>query len=70
MNFLENIDPKIKEPLQLFVGTLLFVLGVNLFIVPVGLYNGGIVGISQIIRTLITKNIHLNFDIAGIINMM
>ena len=70
MNFLENVDPKIKEPLQLFVGTLLFVLGVNLFIVPVGLYNGGIVGISQIIRTLITKNIHLNFDIAGIINMM
>lgn len=52
-------------------GTFLFAAGVNLFIVPAGLYNGGFVGIAQIIRTLIVKysSIQLgNIDLAGIIN--
>lgn len=54
------------------VGTFLFCAGLNFFIVPVGLYNGGTVGTSQIIRTLISQRITLpaNIDIAGIINLM
>ncbi|MBM6861875.1 YitT family protein, partial [Clostridium saudiense] len=37
-----------------------------------GLYNGGVVGISQIIRTLIGNYISIpnNFDISGIINFL
>ncbi len=43
-----------------------------MFVVPVGLYNGGVVGISQIIRTLVNDYLSLpaNFDISGIINFL
>lgn len=53
------------------VGTFLFCAGLNFFIVPVGLYNGGTVGTSQIIRTVLSQKIALpeGIDIAGIINL-
>lgn len=49
--------------------TLLYALGVNLFIVPAGLYSGGVVGLSQIIRTLLARTMTLpaGVDIAGIL---
>jgi uncharacterized membrane-anchored protein YitT (DUF2179 family) len=53
-------------------GMLIFALGINLFIVPAGLYNGGVLGLSQIIRTLLVRYGHLNMggtDVAGIINL-
>ena len=37
----------------MIIGAFIFCFGINIFIVPVGLYNGGVVGISQIIRTVI-----------------
>ena len=51
------------------VATLLYAVGVNLFIVPVGLYSGGVVGLSQVIRTLLARSVALpeNVDIAGIL---
>ena len=52
------------------VGGVLYAVGVNLFIVPFGLYSGGIVGIAQLIRTLLGSFVHLDFgskDVAGII---
>ncbi|SFQ43130.1 Uncharacterized membrane-anchored protein YitT, contains DUF161 and DUF2179 domains [Lachnospiraceae bacterium XBB1006] len=53
-------------------GCLLFSFSVNVFVVPAGMYNGGIYGLSQIIRTLLVQYAHLalpsGFDIAGIIN--
>jgi uncharacterized membrane-anchored protein YitT (DUF2179 family) len=52
------------------LGTLLYAIGINLFVVPVGVYAGGIMGICQLIRTLLERYLHLNFggyDIAGII---
>lgn len=55
------------------LGMLLFAAGVNLFIVPAGLYNGGVMGISQIIRTLLVRYLPVHFgstDIAGIINLI
>lgn len=54
------------------IGSLLFCAGLNLFIVPVGLYNGGTVGVSQIIRTLLQSRLVLptGFDIAGILNLL
>ena len=49
--------------------TFLYALGVNLFIVPVGLYSGGMVGLSQVIRTVLTERVALpaGVDIAGIL---
>lgn len=57
---------------QALLGELLFALAVNLFIVPYGLYNGGIIGISQLIRSFIVNifNIHSSYDFAGIINFI
>ncbi len=65
---------EIKQYLFVILGGALFALGVNLFITPLNLYSAGMVGISQIIRTLIVDYAHLSlpqgFDIAGIINLI
>ena len=49
----------------------MFAIGVNLIIVPLGLYNGGFMGIAQLMRTGIVDFMHIpvpgNFDLAGII---
>lgn len=62
----------IKQYTWTLIGTFLFCAGLNFFIVPVGLYNGGTVGTSQIIRTLVGMQMTLpaNIDIAGIINLL
>ena len=49
-------------------GEFIAALGVNLFIVPLGLYSGGTLGACQLIRTLLETYLHLDFgsfDIAG-----
>ena len=58
--------------LKAFIGTFIFCFAVNLFIVPAHLYNGGILGLSQLIRTLIEEvlKIHFSFDISGTINFL
>lgn len=67
-----------KKEVQQFAGVILggflFALSVNLFIVPLDLYSGGIVGIAQILRTIMETigsiQIPKQFDIAGIINFI
>lgn len=58
----------------IIAGAFIFAFGVNIFIVPVSLYNGGVIGIAQIIRTIASEIFHLplpqNFDISGIINFI
>lgn len=60
------------EVVKAMIGTVLFAIGINLFIVPMGLYNGGVLGASQLIRTGIIKifNIKSSFDFSGIINFL
>ena len=61
---------EIRRTLTAVFGTAIFAAGVNLFTVPIGLYSGGFVGISQIIRTVLVEYLHLNagdFDIAGVV---
>ena len=51
-------------------GQLILCCGINLFIVPMGLYNGGLLGVCQLIRTLLQDFGGLTFgqtDIAGIL---
>ncbi len=52
------------------LGAFLYAAGVNLFVVPASLYSGGVMGICQVIRTILVEYFSLNFgtmDIAGII---
>lgn len=54
-------------------GMLMFAAEINFFVVPAGLYNGGLMGISQILRTLLIQYFHIfsgNMDIAGMINLI
>ncbi|MBR6085934.1 MAG: YitT family protein [Spirochaetales bacterium] len=56
--------------LMCVIGGVLYAVGVNLFIVPFNLYSGGLVGIAQLIRTILSDYIHIEFgskDVAGII---
>ena len=59
-----------KEMFKAALGTFLFCIALNIFIVPMGLYNGGGLGLSQLIRTLIVGlfSLDVGFDIAGILN--
>ena len=56
----------IYELLMVVIGLFLYCLSIKLFIVPNDLYNGGIMGLSQIIRTIIVKymDLKIKFDIA------
>lgn len=58
--------------LELLIGTVLGVLGFQLFTVPLGLYNGGTMGVSQLVRTLLTDKlgVTLGFDLAGMLNLI
>lgn len=59
-----------KRTLGCIVGALLYAVGVNLFVVPAGLYTGGVMGLCQVIRTLLAQYLNLHFqsiDIAGVI---
>lgn len=59
-----------KRTLGSILGAFLYAVGINLFVVPSGLYTGGVMGICQVIRTVLVEYFHLNFqsfDIAGII---
>ncbi|MBR0091131.1 MAG: YitT family protein [Lachnospiraceae bacterium] len=54
----------------MLVGAFLYVVAVNEFVVPVGLYSGGIMGLAQLIRTFMTDVLHLqlgNVEIASVI---
>ncbi|MGF0033831.1 YitT family protein [Bariatricus sp. SGI.154] len=52
-------------------GSLVYALGVNLIIIPMGLYSGGFMGIAQLSRTLIVSVLHVpvpaGVDLAGLI---
>lgn len=56
--------------LTVFFGETLVILALRLFIVPQGLYAGGLTGLCQLLRTALQALLHLDFgayDIAGIL---
>ena len=62
-----------KRTLLCVVAAFVYALGVNLFIVPAGLYSGGVMGFSQVIRTVLSRYFGLDFggfDVAGLIYYM
>lgn len=59
-----------KRTLVCILGAFLYAVGINLFIVPSGFYSGGVMGICQVIRTLLTEVAGVDFggfDIAGLL---
>lgn len=59
-----------RRTLVAMLGALIYAVGTNLFIVPAGLYSSGIMGLCQVLRTILAEYLHLNFggtDIAGMI---
>ncbi len=62
----------IKDLLKATFGCFLFAFAVNIFLVPNALYNGGILGVAQLIRSFLVGVLHLNFnfEVAGIINFL
>jgi len=64
-------NDKFIEFLWSTAGCFLFAFGVNVIITPLGLYNGGFMGIAQLIRTVLFQMFDFSFlqqiDIAGIV---
>ena len=61
--------PRLRLVIAIF-GELLMAAALNLFIVPQGLYTGGLMGVCQLLRTLAQTALGLDFgthDIAGIL---
>lgn len=59
-----------KRTLISILGSVMYAVGVNLFVVPAQLYSGGVMGLCQIIRTLLVDVAGVNFgnfDFAGVI---
>lgn len=68
---MQIIKEQVNKYGMVLLGSVLYSMGVNFFIVPVSLYSGGVVGIAQIIRTVLIEYCHISFpgfiDISGII---
>lgn len=59
----------LKDYIICTMGAFMFVCGINFIIAPLGLYNGGFVGIGQLVRYVLETFMHIHiksFDIAGL----
>lgn len=59
----------IYDVIKVLLGSFLFCLAINVFIVPNNLYTGGILGASQLIRSIVIDifKINIEFDFSGIL---
>ena len=59
----------IEDLIRALLGSLLFCFAINFFVVPNHLYTGGVLGMSQLIRSIFIEVFHINtsFDFSGII---
>ena len=58
-----------KELLTAIIGTFLFSFSINAFIVSNKLYNGGILGLSQLLSYTIANLLNTKMNIVGLINL-
>lgn len=59
-----------RRIMVLLLATFLYAVGINFFIVPAGLYTGGVLGLCQLFRSFLTSVVGLRFgslDVAGIL---
>ena len=65
----ELVNWKFKDFIKMTIGSLLFCVSINIFIVPNNLYTGGVLGIAQLIRSIIVDifGFKCSFDFSGIL---
>ena len=58
-----------KDLVRVLLGSLFFCIAINFFVVPNHLYTGGVLGLSQLIRSIVidTFDIKSTFDFSGIL---
>lgn len=65
----ELFNWNVKDIIKMLIGTLMFCLAINVFVVPNELYSGGVLGLSQLIRSIVidTFDLNISFDFSGIL---
>ena len=65
----ELLNWTIIDVIKMLIGTLMFCIAINVFVVPNDLYTGGVLGLSQVIRSIVIDLFKLNitFDFSGLI---
>ena len=63
------IDWNYKDFIKMIFGSIMFCVAVNIFVVPNNLYTGGVLGIAQLIRSIVVDifGINIGFDFSGIL---
>ena len=66
---INTINWNLKDVIKMLIGTLMFCIAINIFVVPNDLYTGGVLGLSQLIRSIVIDIFKLNitFDFSGLI---
>ncbi len=65
----ELLNWTIKDVIKMLIGTLMFCIAINVFVVPNDLYTGGVLGLSQLIRSILIDlfKLKITFDFSGLI---
>ncbi|MBQ8534693.1 MAG: YitT family protein [Bacilli bacterium] len=60
---------KLVDVVKVIIGSVLFAYAINVFIVPNNLYTGGVLGIAQLIRSIIIDvfKFNITYDFSGIL---
>ena len=60
---------KLEDVVKVIIGSVMFAYAINVFIVPNNLYTGGVLGIAQLIRSIIIDVLKFNitYDFSGIL---
>lgn len=58
-----------KDVIKTLIGSIMFCISINIFIVPNNLYTGGVLGVAQLIRSVIVDvfKVNISFDFSGIL---
>ena len=58
-----------KDIIKTLIGSITFCIAINIFIVPNNLYTGGVLGLAQLIRSIILDvfKVNIAFDFSGIL---
>lgn len=67
--FISLFNWKLEDVVKVIIGSVMFAYAINVFIVPNNLYTGGVLGIAQLIRSIIIDVLKFNitYDFSGIL---
>ena len=63
-------DRVFKNMILSIIGVIIYSLGVNYFIVPMNLYSGGFVGISQLVLKVLNYFFYVNMNLQGVLYLV